>query len=97
MKITEELLEKVARLARLQLEGSEKEQMKHDFQNMLNFVEKLREVDTEGVEPLFHMTEEVNHTRTDDPSEDLPREASLKNAPHSDGVYFLVPKFVDKN
>lgn len=96
MEITDELLDKMARLARLELKGEERAQIKADFQKMLNFVEKLQEVDTTGIEPLFHMTEEVNHLREDKPSLPLSKEEALKNAPESDGTYFLVPKFVDK-
>ena len=92
MHITDELLKKIAKLAKLKLDGEERENLKQDFQKMLDFVDKLQEVDTEGIEPLIHITEEFNHLREDEPESPLPKEEVLKNAPNQDGTYFRVPK-----
>jgi len=96
MKITDELLDKMAHLARLELAGDERESLKADFQKMLNFVDKLQEVDTTGVEPLIHMTQAKNRLRTDEAVLKLDRDEVLKNAPDQNGQYFRVPKVVDK-
>lgn len=96
MKITDELLDKMARLARLEIPAEEREDLKKDFQKMLNFVDKLQEVDTQDVEPLIHMTDSANRLREDIPQGNLDREAILKNAPDADAPYFRVPKILDK-
>lgn len=96
MKITDELLDKMARLARLEIPAEEREDLKKDFQKMLNFVDKLQEVDTQDVEPLVHMTNSANRLREDIPQGNLDREAILRNAPDADAPYFRVPKILDK-
>ncbi len=96
MKITDELLDKIAHLSKLHLSGEERDELKEDFQRMLDFVDKLQEVDTTGVEPLIHMTDAVNRLREDKPQPPLSQEALLKNAPQSDGTHFMVPKVVKK-
>lgn len=96
MKITDELLDKMADLAKLELSGAEREAMKKDFQKMLDLVDKLQEVDTTGIDPLIHITQEKNRLRKDEPVLKLDREEVLKNAPNQDGTYFRVPKVVKK-
>ncbi len=96
MKITDELLHKMAHLAKLEIPENEREALKKDFQKMLNFVDKLQEVDTRGVEPLIHITQEKNRLRKDEAILKLEREQVLKNAPDQDGQYFRVPKVVKK-
>ncbi len=70
--------------------------MKKDFQKMLDLVDKLQEVDTTGIEPLIHITQEKNRLRTDEAVLKLDREDVLRNAPNQDGQYFRVPKVVKK-
>ena len=96
MQITDQLIDKVAKLGKLTFEGQDREEIKSDFQRILNFVDKLREVDTEGVEPLIHITQEHTHLREDQPQLTLPKEEALRNAPKADGDFFLVPKVVKK-
>ena len=96
MKITDELLDKMADLAKLELSGAEREAMKKDFQKMLDLVDKLQEVDTSGVEPLIHITNEKNRLRKDEAVLRLETQAVLKNAPDQDGQHFRVPKVVKK-
>ncbi|MEM6767862.1 MAG: Asp-tRNA(Asn)/Glu-tRNA(Gln) amidotransferase subunit GatC [Bacteroidota bacterium] len=96
MQITDELMDKIASLARLSFSQEEKEAYKADFQKMLDFVDQLQEVDTEGVEPLIHMTEEWNHLRDDKPAHTISKEDALKNAPQADDNFFYVPKVIDK-
>ncbi len=94
MKITDQLLDKIEKLSMLSFNDSEREQYKEEFQRILNFVEKLQEVDTSQVEPLIHVTNEVNHLREDEITGQVSREEALKNAPDSDGRFFVVPKVV---
>ena len=63
---------------------------------MIGFIDKLSELDTTGVEPLLHISQNKNVLREDVPSNMLSRDEALKNAPHHDGVYFKVPKVIKK-
>lgn len=63
MDITDKTVEELAHLARLQFEGEEKERIKKDLSKILTFMEKLNELDTEGVEPLIYLSEEINVMR----------------------------------
>lgn len=97
MKVDKETLEKVAHLARLSIKPEEKDQLLKDMGEILNWVEKLGEVDTEGVEPLTHMTQEVNVLRADKAEKTIDRADALKNAPEQDGIFFKVPKVLKRN
>lgn len=66
--------------------------MKRDFSRMLDFVEQLRQVDTEGVPPLTSMTGEINQLRPDAVCSELSPEEVFRNAPETDGRFFLVPR-----
>lgn len=94
MNINNELIDRLAELSKLEFNADEKEEIREDLQKMLNFVEKLNELDTTGVAPLLFMTEEVNHLREDEPKHDISKEEALKNAPKKDSDYFKVPKVI---
>jgi len=96
MEVNDALLDKLANLARLQFNDTEKEGIKNDLQRMIQFVEKLNEVDTTGVEPLLHMSDEVNILREDEVKGSVSRAEGLKNAPVHDGQFFKVPKVIKK-
>ena len=66
MEVNEALVDKLANLARLKFNDAEKEAIKNDLQKMIQFVEKLNELDTTGVEPLLHMSSNVNVLRADE-------------------------------
>ncbi len=95
MKVDDALVAKLAKLSRLQFDDSEKEAIKNDMERLIGFVEQLSELDTEGVEPLIHMSKEVNVFRADAITEDLSQAQALKNAPNHDSFYFKVPKVVE--
>jgi aspartyl-tRNA(Asn)/glutamyl-tRNA(Gln) amidotransferase subunit C len=95
MKIDKETLQKIAHLARLEFDEKNSEVMMQDMTNMVNFVEKLNEVDTTGVEPLTTMSHEINALREDEVKPHLPHEEALKNAPKKDADYFRVPKVLE--
>jgi aspartyl-tRNA(Asn)/glutamyl-tRNA(Gln) amidotransferase subunit C len=96
MEVNDALIEKLAHLARLQFNDAEKEEIKHDLQRMIAFVEKLNELDLDGIEPLLHMTGEVNVLREDEIKGSISREDALKNAPVHDDQFFKVPKVIKK-
>ena len=96
MEVNDALVEKLAHLARLQFNEAEKEEIKHDLQRMIAFVEKLNELNLDGVEPLLHMTNEVNILRDDEVKGSITREEGLKNAPMHDEQFFKVPKVIKR-
>lgn len=96
MKITEEIVDHIAHLARLQFEGDSKQTIQQDMENIISFMDTLSEVDTEGVEPLIFMSDEVNVLREDVAVESISHEEALKNAPKKDSDYFRIPKVLDK-
>jgi len=96
MIIDKETVEKVAHLARLELAEDEKEAMIKDMSKILDFMAKLNEMDTSGIEPLVYMTGEVNNLREDVVKQDITTEEALKNAPKHTDDYFLVAKVIEK-
>jgi aspartyl-tRNA(Asn)/glutamyl-tRNA(Gln) amidotransferase subunit C len=96
MEVNDALVDKLANLARLQFNDTEKEAIKNDLQRMIHFVEKLNEVDTTGVEPLLHMSEQVNILREDEVKGSISREEALQNAAVHDKEFFKVPKVIKK-
>ncbi|HZE82689.1 MAG TPA: Asp-tRNA(Asn)/Glu-tRNA(Gln) amidotransferase subunit GatC [Puia sp.] len=94
MEVNDALIDNLSNLARLEFNKEEKEEIKKDLQRMIHFVEKLGELDTTGVEPLLHMSPEINVLREDVPQGSISREEALANAPSTDGVFFKVPKVI---
>lgn len=93
--LTADEVRKVARLARLKLTDQEIDTYTRQLGQILQYVDRLSEVDTTGVEPMAHAIEMQNVFRPDRPTPSLPVEAALANAPRSDGRYFLVPAILD--
>jgi aspartyl-tRNA(Asn)/glutamyl-tRNA(Gln) amidotransferase subunit C len=96
MKIEQQTVKKIAHLARLELSEHEEVKMVEDLSKILDWMDQLKELDTTAVEPLTHMSEEVNVFREDIANNQLTREQGLKNAPKQDGEYFLVPKVIEQ-
>jgi aspartyl-tRNA(Asn)/glutamyl-tRNA(Gln) amidotransferase subunit C len=96
MQVNDALVDNLANLARLNFNEEEKVAIKSDLQKMISFVEKLRELDTTGVEPLLHMSDITDNYREDEIRGSITREEGLKNAPETDGVYFKVPQVIKK-
>ena len=96
MEVNDALVDKLANLARLQFNTTEKEGIKNDLQRMIQFVEKLNELDTTGVEPLLHMSEQVNVLRDDEVYGSISRTEGLQNAPVHDDTFFKVPKVIKR-
>ncbi len=96
MKIDNETVDKIAHLARLEFENEAKQEIIKDMNNMLSFIDKLNELDTQNVEPLIYMSDEVNVLREDDVKHEITQDEALKNAPKKDSDYFKVPKVLEK-
>lgn len=95
MKVDNSIVEEIAHLARLKLTEEEKIHMISEMSEILNWMEKLNEVDTSNVKPLVHMSQEMNVLRDDIEGEMLSHDAALKNAPKKDSSYFRVPKVIE--
>lgn len=96
MQVTENTVREVAHLARLEFEQEGLEQMQKDLNRMIGFVEKLNELNTEGVEPLIYLVDEANVLREDVASPVFSQKDALKNAPKKDSDYFKAPKVIEK-
>lgn len=96
MKIDNDIVDKIAHLARLEFEDEAKEQIINDMNNMLALVSKLDEIDTSSIAPLIYMSEEVNVLREDEVKKEITQDEALKNAPKHDSDYFKVPKVIEK-
>ena len=94
-KIDKDTVDRIAHLARLEFGDAEKEKIVHNMNRMLAFVDKLNELNTEKVEPLIYMCDEVNVLREDEVRETITQKEALMNAPKKDSDYFKVAKVVD--
>ena len=95
MKIDRNTLTKIAHLARLEVKEEEEERLLQSLSEILTWVEKLNEVETENIEPLTNMSQEVNKLRDDQAGKPLEYERGLKNAPEKSGGFFKVPRIKD--
>ena len=96
MKIDRATVDKIAHLARLELTEVEKERSIEELSEILSFMEKLNELDTDGVEPLIYMNEAVNVLRPDVVIQEMTREEALQNAPLKNSEYIKVSKVIQK-
>jgi len=94
MKITREEVVHVARLARLKLSEEQEKRFALQLNKVLEYMERLNELNTEGVEPTFHAVSLQNALREDEVRPSLPREISLDNAPERAKGFFVVPKVI---
>lgn len=94
MIVDDALVDKLANLSKLEFDAEGKEAIRKDLTRILNFMEKLNELDTEGVEPLIYINEDVNVFREDEVFYPITKEEALSNAPLKNEDYIKVPKFV---
>ena len=97
MPIDDKTVDHIAQLAKLTFSPDEKEQIKRDLGRIINFVDKLNEVDTEGVEPLIYMNEHEDNLRDDIVDNVVSQQEALSNAPLKDSDYIKVPKVLKKS
>jgi aspartyl-tRNA(Asn)/glutamyl-tRNA(Gln) amidotransferase subunit C len=96
MKIDEELINRLATLAKLEFNEEDQKEIQKNLGSILELVEKLKEVDTEGVAPLVYMNENKDVFREDTVISKITKEQALKNAPSKDSDYIKVPKVISK-
>ena len=85
----------LAHLARLEFDEAREQQMLADLNNILGFMEQLQAVDTTGVAPLVHLSQEINVLRDDEARNTVGHAEGLSNAPRHDSDYFRVPKVLE--
>lgn len=95
MKISNEEVRHIAKLAKLSLSDEEVEKYSKELGQIAEFVEQLNEVDISGVAPTAHILDKKNVFRKDEKKESFPREEILKNAPSKEAGCISVPKVVE--
>ena len=95
MKITKDQVLYVADLARLDLDEASIDKFAGQIGTILDYVDKLKEVDTEGIRPTSHAISLTNAFREDEPNEHLERDQALANAPEIEDGSFIVPKIIE--
>ena len=96
MKIDIKTIEKLASLSKLKFTKEELDLILKDMSKMVDFINQLDEIDTEGVEPLIHVNEGFNNWREDEIREMLDQKEALSNSPIKDSTYFKLPKVLNK-
>jgi aspartyl-tRNA(Asn)/glutamyl-tRNA(Gln) amidotransferase subunit C len=95
MAVDRDTVKRIARLARLAIEEDQAATMEQELNALLSWVEQLQEVDVTGVEPMTSVVESRPHMREDTVTDGGYAEALMKNAPLSEGHFFVVPKVVE--
>jgi len=93
--LSKEEIEHIAMLARLSLSEEEKELFGAQLRSILDYMEKLNELDTEHIEPTSHVLSISNVMREDAPGYSIPREDALANAPDKTDKFYRVPKIIE--
>jgi aspartyl-tRNA(Asn)/glutamyl-tRNA(Gln) amidotransferase subunit C len=96
MKITDEIIDHLAHLAKLQFKDNQKDSIREDLTKIISFVDKIEELDTDNIEPLIHINQEVNILREDEVKETITQLQALKNAPSKDSDYFKISTVLSK-
>ena len=95
MNINQNVISKLARLSKLKFNEDEMKLISNDLSKMLDFINQLQDLDTEGIDPLIHVNEEINNWREDQVQGMISQEEALSNSPVTDGTYFKLPKVFD--
>ncbi|NDB35508.1 MAG: Asp-tRNA(Asn)/Glu-tRNA(Gln) amidotransferase subunit GatC [Flavobacteriia bacterium] len=97
MNIDDELIDHLCALSKLRFEGEDRNVLKKDLEKIVGFLNKLNDIDTEGVEPLIYMTDAQNLWREDEVNMEISKSEALQNAPKKDSDYFRVSKVRGKH
>lgn len=93
-RISQKEIEHVAWLARIELSDNEKDLFTRQFNEILNYFERINEADTENVPPTYHVLDLLNVYRDDKVTNSLPLKAALKNAPRKEKQFLKAPRIV---
>lgn len=96
MKLDKNTVKRIADLSKLEFTSDETTAILKDMNQMLEFIDQLKELDTSNIDPLIHMTEDENILREDDAITGASQQEALKNAPSKDSTYFKIPKVLGK-
>ena len=96
MKLDKNTVKRIADLSKLEFTSDETTAILKDMNQMLEFIDQLKELDTSNIDPLIHMTEDENILREDDAISGASQQEALKNAPSKDSTYFKIPKVLGK-
>lgn len=96
MKITNEIIDHISHLARLEFNGDDKENIKSDMEKIISFMDQLKKIKTDEVEPLVSVSENKNILREDKAIKTIDKSDALVNAPKKDSDYFRIPKVLKK-
>ena len=96
MKITNEIIDHISHLARLEFNGTDKENIKSDMEKIISFMDQLKKVKTDEVEPLVSVSENNNILREDKAIKTIDKSDAFVNAPKNDSDYFRIPKVLKK-
>ena len=97
MKVDDELINKLSHLSRIELGAEEKEAMKIELEKMIGFINKLNELNTNGIDPLLHMSTNQDVLRKDEVKGQISHKEVFKNITSHEGDFFKVPKVIQKN
>ena len=95
MAVTIEDVKKISKLAKLEFKEDELEKFTHQMNEILEYMEQLGEIDTDNVEPLYHVIDPGNVLRDDEIKPSFPRDEMLENAPVKGGGFILVPRIIE--
>jgi aspartyl-tRNA(Asn)/glutamyl-tRNA(Gln) amidotransferase subunit C len=95
MSLSKETVKYVADLSRIELKPEELERLSKQLQGILDFIDKLSEIDTKNIEPTSHILPINNVLREDIPEKSLTSEKALENSPSKEGNFFAVPKVIE--
>jgi len=95
MRLTGKEVQQIAMLARLRLTAEEEKCLTEQLDNILQYMEKLNQLDTSGIEPFGHSAETINPMREDIVTNQAHAEALLANAPAKENTFFQVPKIIE--
>lgn len=95
MPISQDTVKHVAHLARIELLGKELEKLSAQLAGILDFIDKLKEVDIKGTSPASHILPITNVLRQDIPRQSLSSQQALENAPQKQGNFFVVPRIIE--
>ncbi len=96
MKIDDATVDRIAHLSKLEFDAESKAVIQQDLNKIIEFIDKLEELNTDDVAPLKFITDEVNVLREDEVSNEVSQHDALKNAPKKDSDYFKLPKVLNK-
>ncbi len=96
IKVNNELIAKLSKLAKLKFDVTSTKKMKSDLNIIIGFIDAISKTDTTGIKPLTYLSEEINVLRADEIEHEVSQKDALKNSPYKDSDYFKVPTVLNK-